>query len=266
MLAEVLSVFEQEQFSGAKLVALRVALDTEGAPPSRQIARLGRLINLLESGKNQIFIPIAALVLWEVQLALAIETWRRHVGPAVTRWLSAIGELEALSALSGYAYEHPADPFPEIVTHAACFDGEELGHPLLPDSRCVRNSVRLGDAPQVLIVSGSNMSGKSTLLRTVGVNAVLALAGAPVRAQRLTLSPLTIGATLRIQDSLQEGSSRFYAEITRLSMLMRMTQDPSLCFCLTKFCMAPIPTIGRLAPNCAARLPRTRRYWVSDNT
>ncbi len=224
VLAEVLSVFEQEQFSCAKLVALRSMLDTEGAPPSRQIARLRRLINLLESGKNQIFVPIAALLLWEVQLALAIEAWRLQIGPAVARWLSAIGELEALSALAGYAYEHPADPFPKVVTHAACFDGEELGHPLLPEARCVRNSVSLGESPQVLIVSGSNMSGKSTLLRTVGVNAVLALAGAPVRAQRLSLSPLAIGATLRIQDSLQEGSSRFYAEITRLSMLMRMAK------------------------------------------
>lgn len=227
LLAEILACFERERFRGAKLTALRAALDTSGALPSRQVARLGRLINLLESGKNQIFIPIAALVLWPVQVALAIEAWRVEVGPAVARWLTAVSEFEALCALAGYAYEHPADPFPEIVTSGACFEGEELGHPLIPTARCVRNSVRLGDPTRVLIVSGSNMSGKSTLLRTVGINAVLALAGAPVRARRLRLSPLAIGATLRIQDSLQEGSSRFYAEITRLGQLMSVAKGPT---------------------------------------
>jgi DNA mismatch repair ATPase MutS len=108
------------------------------------------------------------------------------------------------------------------VTGEACFAGEDVGHPLIPSERCVRNSVRLENPLQVLIVSGSNMSGKSTLLRTVGINAVLAFTGAPVRAGRLRLSLLAIGATLRIQDSLQEGSSRFYAEISRLSVLMKM--------------------------------------------
>jgi DNA mismatch repair ATPase MutS len=181
---------------------------------------------LLESGKNQIFIPFAALVLWPVQVTLAIEAWRVKTREAIARWLEAMGEFEALCSLAGYAYEHPRDPFPEIVTEEVCFVGEELGHPLLPEARCVRNSVRLVQPLQALVVSGSNMSGKSTLLRTVGINAVLAFAGAPVRAQRLRLSPLVIGATLRIQDSLQEGSSRFYAEISRLSHLMALTKGP----------------------------------------
>jgi len=224
LLAEILGCFEAERFMCPKLTQLWAALDTNGIPPSRQIARLGRLINLLESGKNQIFIPIAALILWPVQIGLAIEAWRRETGASIARWLAAMGELEALGAVAGYAYEHPADPFPEIVTDATCFVGEELGHPLIPDARCVRNSVQLEPPLQVLVVSGSNMSGKSTLLRTVGINAVLAFAGAPVRAQCLRLSPLAIGATLRIQDSLQEGSSRFYAEVTRLGQLLTLAK------------------------------------------
>src|SRR5262249_20224959 len=146
-------------------------------------------------------------------------------GPAVGRWLAAVGEFEALSALAGYAFEHPADPFPEIAAQA-CFESEGLGHPLLAADPCVRNDVKLGGELQVLLISGSNMSGKSTLLRAVGTNAVLALAGAPVRAVRLRLAPFSVGASIRILDSLQAGSSRFYAEITRLRKLMDMARGP----------------------------------------
>jgi len=226
LLAEVLACFEAEHFICPRLVALRAALATKGVPPSQQIERLGRLINLLESRNNQLFIPIAALLLWTTQIALAIEAWRRMSGPAVARWLTAIGELEALGSLAGYAYEHPADPFPEIAEEGPWFEGEGLGHPLIPDARCVRNAVQLGGSVRVLIVSGSNMSGKSTLLRVVGINVVLAMAGAPVRARRLRISPLVLGATVRIQDSLQAGSSHFYAEITRLRVLMDLARGP----------------------------------------
>jgi hypothetical protein len=226
LLTEMLSCFEAEHFRCPYLQTLRAALDTNGAPPSRQIERLGRLLNLLESRNNQLFIPIAALLLWTTHIALAIEAWRAASGPLVSRWLDAVGELEALGSLAGYAYEHPTDPFPEIVTEGPRFEGEGLGHPLIPDVRCVRNDVRLGEPLRVLIVSGSNMSGKSTLLRTVGVNTVLAMAGAPVRARRLQVSPLVLGTTVHVQDSLQAGSSRFYAEITRLRVLMDLAQGP----------------------------------------
>jgi len=226
LLTEILSCFEAEHFRCPYLKTLRAALETHGAPPSRQIERLGRLLNLLESRNNQLFIPIAALLLWTTHIALAIEAWRGASGPLVSRWLGAIGELEALGSLAGYAYEHPTDPFPEIIAEGPRFEGEGLGHPLIPDARCVRNDVCLGGPLRVLIISGSNMSGKSTLLRTVGINTVLAMAGAPVRARRLRISPLVLGTTVHIQDSLQAGSSRFYAEITRLRVLMDLAQGP----------------------------------------
>jgi DNA mismatch repair ATPase MutS len=136
-----------------------------------------------------------------------------------------VGEFEALSSLAGHAYERPQDPFPELVEETR-FDGEGLGHPLIPEFRNVRTDLRLGDeGPRVLIVSGSNMSGKSTLLRTLGTNTVLALAGATVRARSLRLSPLQVGASIRIQDSLQAGASRFYAEITRLRQIVELTEQ-----------------------------------------
>jgi DNA mismatch repair ATPase MutS len=135
--------------------------------------------------------------------------------------------------VAGYAYEHPSDPFPEIVEQGPLFDASGLGHPLLPSSACVRNDLRLDGGRLLLLISGSNMSGKSTLLRAVGVNVVLALAGAPVRAEALRVSPVSLGASIRINDSLEAGRSRFYAEITRLRQLMEIARDrPPLLFLL----------------------------------
>jgi DNA mismatch repair ATPase MutS len=164
-------------------------------------------------------------LLWPLQCAIAIELWRQKSGPTVARWFAAVGEIEALTSIAGYAFERPDDPFPELVEEAPCFIAQDLGHPLIPETRNVRTSLQLGSEPSVLIVSGSNMSGKSTLLRSVGTNAVLALAGAPVRARSLRLSNLQVGASIRIQDSLQAGASRFYAEITRLRQIVDLTKD-----------------------------------------
>ena len=224
LLSALLKRLERENYESAMLVELRAALDVEGSPPSKQIAKLNRLVELLDSRRNIIFAPVAAILLWPLQLAISIERWRQKTGPAVGRWLAAVGEFEALNSLACYAYERPGDPFPELCASEGHFEGEALGHPLIPDSRNVRTDLRLTGDLRVLIVSGSNMSGKSTLLRTVGVNTVLALAGAPVRAKSLRLSPLQVGASIRIQDSLQAGASRFYAEITRLRQIVELTE------------------------------------------
>jgi len=182
------------------------------------------LLELLDSTRNLYFAPLAALLLWTTQLAFALEAWRRTTGPSIRGWLEAVAQFEALASLGTYAAENPDDPFPDVAEPGPLFDGEALGHPLLPKMTCVRNDLRLGGELRVLVVSGSNMSGKSTLLRTVGVNAVLALAGAPVRARRLSVSPLTVGATLRVQDSLQAGVSRFMAEVQRVRQLVELAR------------------------------------------
>lgn len=137
-----------------------------------------------------------------------------------------MGQFEALAALAGQAYEHPGDPFPEIVDAGPRLEGEGLAHPLLPEAQAVRNDVRFTGDLRLLMISGSNMSGKSTLLRTVGVNTVLALAGAPVRATRLVVSPLAVAACMRVQDSLQRGMSHFYAEIKRLRTIVDLCDGP----------------------------------------
>jgi hypothetical protein len=228
LLAGLLERVERERFTSPGLVALHETLLTEGVPPSRRIAQLRTIVSWLDSTHNLIFAPIAFALLVRPQLAVSINRWHRAYGPAVAAWLRAVGEVEALAAIGTYAYEHPADPFPELV-EAPCFDAVSLGHPLIAGATAVRNDVALsgpgGRAPQVLVVSGSNMSGKSTLLRAVGINVVLALAGAPVRATRLRLSPLAIGATLKVEDSLQEGHSRFYTEILRIRSIVDLTRD-----------------------------------------
>jgi MutS domain V/MutS domain III len=227
LLAETLARLEREEFHSPKLVNLRRALETAGLPPSKQIAHLVQLTQVLDWMKNQFFGLFAFILLLPAQLAYAIERWRKISGAKIPQWIEAVGEIEALNSLAGYAYEHPNDPFPELTEDEECLEGEALGHPLISDSYCVRNDVALGTGGsklRLLVVSGSNMSGKSTLLRTIGTNVVLALAGAPVRSSRLRLSPLTIGASIHILDSLQTGASRFYAEITRLRQIVALTE------------------------------------------
>jgi len=225
LLSRVVGRLEAERFSAPRLATLRGELNVEGLPASRRIARLNKLTDLVDSRDNMLVRMIGPLLLWDVHLIFAIERWRRSSGPALRHWLAAVGEMEALSSLAAYHYEHPADVFPEVIEGPPAFEAEELGHPLLAEAVMVRNDVRIAGDLRVLIVSGSNMSGKSTLLRTVGINAVLALAGAPVRARRLRLTTLEIGASIRIQDSLQSGVSRFYAEITRLGLIMRRADE-----------------------------------------
>ena len=231
VLAHVLEHLEREQFSSARLAALRQGLETNGVPASHAIGGLRRLVELHDWQHNQFFAPFAAALLWGTHVAWAIERWRHTHGAEVGAWLRTVGDFEALGSLSAYRYEHPDTSFPVIVDSPlpdcrGLLDGVGLGHPLIPRAQMIRNDVRLSGDVRLLVVSGSNMSGKSTLLRTVGINAVLALAGAPVCAPSLRLTPFAIGATLRIQDSLQEGRSRFYAEITRLRELTDVARGP----------------------------------------
>jgi len=216
LFAELLIRMERNTFVAAPLVSLVRRLSSHTLPASATIARLARVVDFSDARNNPFLRMLDTPLLYSVHVALAAERWRRAHGRAIREWIDALGELEALSSLAGYSYEHPLDPFPELGDGPARFVATELGHPLLPAAKCVRNSVSIEAPTRILLVSGSNMSGKSTLLRTVGINTVLAMAGAPVRARNLRLTPLQVGASIRVNDSLHEGASRFYAEITRL--------------------------------------------------
>lgn len=233
VLAHALGLIEQTAFTSPRLTTVTTPVTAAGGA-ARAIRRLHRLSERHDWQHNIIFAIPAAYLLWGAHLALAIERWRRRHGAQVVAWLAATGELEAMSSLATYAFEHPADAWPSLTGGAPRFEAAHLGHPLLHSATQVANDVSLGgEGARLLVVSGSNMSGKSTLLRAVGINTVLALAGGPVRARSLTLTPLAIGATLRVQDSIQDGRSRFYAEITRLRQLTAIAGEaPTLLFLL----------------------------------
>jgi hypothetical protein len=263
LLSEVLCRVEKERFQSPLLAELRASLNSEGEPPSKRLARLKRLMEYLDSRDNVFVRVMEIFVLWTPHMAIRVEDWRRHSGAAVRRWLNAAGDLEALCSLASHAFEHPADPFAEFVPEfnnaEPYLEAESIGHPLLADDRVVRNSVRLGGELRLLVVSGSNMSGKSTMLRTLGVNAVLAQAGAPVRAVRLRISPLAVGASIRVSDSLQGGVSRFYAEILRLRQILDLTtQKLPVLFLIDEFLHGTNSHDRRIGAEALARSLVTR--------
>ncbi|QDU08894.1 MutS-related protein [Gimesia aquarii] len=229
VLSDVLSLIEQRQFEAPHLKAIVSALETDGIPPSQSIAQLRRQIQGLNNCfRNQFSAPLAILLGIPFHYVYAIQRWIIHIGPHCPDWLSAVGEFEALCSLAGYAYEHPEDPFPEIIESEVgpCLEATELGHPLIPLKEVVRNDVTLNADNRLLMISGSNMSGKSTLMRTVGTNFVLAMIGAPVRAAKFTVSPMQAGTAMRVQDSLQQGASLFYQSVARLSAVVHLADDP----------------------------------------
>jgi hypothetical protein len=230
MLALLLARLENEKFSSARLQALVGELQAEGKTASRCIRRLTRLIEMMDSADNMFFRPVAAMLLWIPQFAMAVEAWRVANGPHIGKWIAAVGEFEALCSLSAYAFERPDATFPQLEAAGPVFDAEGLRHPLIPAAAAVANDVQLGSETRLWIVSGSNMSGKSTLMRAVGLNAVLAWAGAPVACARLRISPLRIGASMSTHDSLADNRSRFYAEISRLRDVVELarTGHPTL--------------------------------------
>jgi hypothetical protein len=228
LLGGILLRLERESFHSETLTALHARI--RGAHV--EIERLRKRVALLDARRNQFFAPIAILLLWTPNVALAIERWRSIHGPRILDWIDVVAECEALSSLSSFAFEHPSFTMPTVVERGPLFDARDLGHPLIPGDRRVPNDLRLNDTLRLLIVSGSNMSGKSTMLRSTGIAAVLAMAGAPVCATALTIAPMAVGASIRIHDSLQENASRFYAEILRIRQVLEMSQHGPLLFLL----------------------------------
>jgi MutS domain V len=224
LLAGVLALVESEHFSSPKLVEKQAYLKIGDTAPSDAIKKLARIVNYLESRRNPAMRLLDVLTFWSAQFVFAAERWQTEFGPQIRSWLAAVGELEALTALAGYSFERGDDVFPEFLPHGPLFNAEGIAHPLLPLKDTVRNDVMLGDRLQLIVLSGPNMAGKSTFIRAVGVNAVLAQCGAPVRARRLRLSPLNVAASICVLDSLSGGVSRFYAEIHRLKLATDLTR------------------------------------------
>jgi hypothetical protein len=196
----------------------RLGSGERGAPS--MLRRLGRLTGMAIPPSSVLYVPIQALTLWDVHVLFALERWKRDGGRDARRWLETLGEIEALAALAGLRRDNPDWTFPTIEQEGETFRSALLGHPLLHDDTRVRNDVTIGPPGTFLLVTGSNMSGKSTLLRAVGVNAVLAQAGGPVCAAALALPAVELWTSARVQDSLERGVSFFLAELQRLKLIV----------------------------------------------
>lgn len=211
---------------GARLESARLAqVQTELKGSTERISTLFRLVRRLRYRDDPWTIWPFLLSMGSTRAALSIERWRQQHGRKLVEWMTLLGEFEALMAIATYAYENPDDAFPEFADNGPLLEARDMGHPLMDPQTCVRNDIALGREARFLLVTGSNMSGKSTLLRAVGLNATLAQMGAPVRAGWLRLSQMQVCASVRIEDSLLDGASHFYAEAQRIKVILDLAKS-----------------------------------------
>jgi len=222
--AGMLALLENEKFEAPALEALQARLKESGSSATNEMASLSRIVGFLDARNNEVFkFFIGPALMWDLWCALALDNWRKRAGKAAFGWFRALAELEALASLAGFAFERPDHTFPELGPDPK-FVAESLGHPLIEADKRVSNDVTIAGPGDALVVTGSNMSGKSTLLRAIGVNAVLANAGAPVCAKKLVLGRLRVATSMRVSDSLEEGTSRFYAELKKLKLVLDLAK------------------------------------------
>jgi hypothetical protein len=214
--ADTLDHLAEPSFTAPALQRLQAALRMEGHAAAGEIRRLHGIVRLAQPASSMVYPLIELTTLWNIHVLSLLERWQAKAGPRARSWLAALGEAEALAALARLKHDNPSWALPELDPAAAGLEARELGHPLLRGDLRIANDLALGPAGTFLLVTGSNMSGKSTLLRAIGVNAVLAQAGGPVCATALRLPPLDVWTSMRISDSLERGVSFFMAELERL--------------------------------------------------
>jgi ABC-type multidrug transport system fused ATPase/permease subunit len=222
-----IGMIEKETFRAGKLEVLQGSF-RGGSDASVQVRTLARLVNRLDSRLNVLVsIPLNLLFFTDIRFCLALEEWKGQHAARIPGWFAAMAEFEVLSSLANMAYNNPSWVFPEIVPDFFTFRAVNMGHPLIPEKKRINNDFESSGHGKTILITGSNMSGKSTFLRTCGINTALALAGAPVCASSFTLSHVRIHSSMRITDSLEENISSFYAELRRLrSVITEAEKDP----------------------------------------
>ncbi len=219
--ADLFARMAATRFSSPRLRRLQAELEASGTTAAREMARLSRIGRFADLQRVALFHPVIALfTVWDFHVLDALERWQAQAAPHLRRWFAALGEFDALAALASLRHDNPSWAFPEFDESSAVIDAQQLGHPLIAEGRRVPNDVTVGPPGRFLMVTGSNMSGKSTLLRAIGVNVVLAQAGAPVCAQRLRMPPIGLCTSMRVQDSLEAGVSYFMAALQRLKLVV----------------------------------------------
>ncbi len=219
--SRIIGEIEEADFSSEMLTKIKGSLFTNEKKASSSITKLSSLVGYLELRRNEFFHPIFNnFFFWDLHWTLRIEKWKAKIAPHVPAWFDAIGRFEALSSFANLSFNFPGWVLPEISFSEFMFKAQNLGHPLIPDDQRISNNIAMESKGNIWIITGPNMSGKSTLLKTVGVNMVLALAGAPVCADSLVISPVKLYTNLKVSDSLDKNLSLFYAELQRLKMVV----------------------------------------------
>lgn len=228
--SHLIAIIENARFDAPLLKDIKADIGSGGHSASRAVMQLSRRINALDQRSNMIVAIINIFTLRDIRIVMRIEKWKRDNEAYVARWFKALAEFDALSSLAGFAFNHPDYIYPYIADDYFVISGEGLGHPLMNRAVCVKNDISIGNAPCFMIVTGANMAGKSTYLRTVGINFILACIGAPVCAERLTVFPASLVTSLRTSDSLPDNESYFYAELKRLKMIIERLRSGEKLF------------------------------------
>ena len=229
--ARLIALAKAEDWKSAGMQELMERFNLNSQSPIQALQQLSKELDRLDLRNNQfLYVLLEGSIFFQLQEIVRIERWKARYGQHISKWLETVGELDALCSLGTFAYNHPQYTYPELTEKPFCFLATQMGHPLMPASQCVKNDATIPSRPFFLIITGANMAGKSTYLRTIGVNYLLACIGAPVCCERLKLYPNQLITSLRTSDSLSDNESYFFAELKRLKRIIDLLNQGQQLF------------------------------------
>lgn len=229
--ARLIALAKAENWKSAGMQELMERFNLNGQSPIQALQQLSKELDRLDLRNNQfLYVLLEGSIFFQLQEIVRIERWKARYGQHISKWLETVGELDALCSLGTFAYNHPQYTYPELTEKPFCFLATQMGHPLMPASQCVKNDATIPSRPFFLIITGANMAGKSTYLRTIGVNYLLACIGAPVCCEKLKLHPNQLITSLRTSDSLSDNESYFFAELKRLKRIIDLLNQGQQLF------------------------------------
>lgn len=229
--ARLIALAKAENWKSAGMQELMERFNLNGQSPVQALQQLSKELDRLDLRNNQfLYVLLEGSIFFQLQEIVRIERWKVRYGQHISEWLETVGELDALCSLGTFAYNHPQYTYPELTEKPFCFLATQMGHPLMPASQCVKNDATIPSRPFFLIITGANMAGKSTYLRTIGVNYLLACIGAPVCCEKLKLHPNQLITSLRTSDSLSDNESYFFAELKRLKRIIDLLNQGQQLF------------------------------------